>query len=97
MGNGMLLSPFCLLKLGLGRPRADDRLVIDGILYVLITGCRWMDMPIRYGSYKTAWKRLKRWQAEGVWDRIFKALESMRSHDRVAVDSSTVEAKKGEN
>jgi len=79
-----------------GRPRADDRRVINGILYVLITGCRWMDMPVRYGSYKTAWKRLKRWQAEGVWDRVFKALASMRSHDRVAVDSSTVEAKKGE-
>jgi transposase len=80
-----------------GRPRGDDRQVIDGILYVLITGCRWMDMPIRYGSYKTAWKRLKRWQAVGVWDRIFEALASVRSHDRVAVDSSTVEAEKGED
>jgi len=54
-------------------------------------------MPVRYGSYKTAWKRLKRWKAGGVWDRIFKALESMRSHGRVAVDSSTVEAEKGED
>ena len=28
-----------------GRPRADDRMVLNGILYVLTTGCRWMDMP----------------------------------------------------
>jgi transposase len=89
-----LIKPFLPPKARVGRPRADDRLTIDGILYVLTTGCRWMDMPIRYGSYKTAWKRLKRWQKEGVWDRIFKALESMRSYDRVAVDSSTVEAKR---
>jgi transposase len=66
-------------------------------LYVLITGCGWMDMPIRYGSYKTAWRRLKRWQEEGVWDRIFKALASMRGCERVSVDSSTIEAKKGES
>ena len=32
----------------------------------------WMDMPLEYGSYKTAWRRLKRWQTEMVWDRILK-------------------------
>jgi transposase len=56
-----------------------------------------MDMPLKYGSYKTAWKRLKKWQEEGIWDRIFKALASIRSHNRVAIDSFTIEAKKGEN
>ena len=35
-------------------------------------------MPLEYGSYKTAWKRLKKWQDEGVWDRIFRALASIR-------------------
>jgi transposase len=43
-----LLSPMARV----GRPRADDRLILNRILYVLvlITGCRWMHMPIRYGS-----------------------------------------------
>jgi len=88
-----LLTP----KSRVGRPRADDRMVLNSILYVLSTGCRWMDMPLKYGSYKTAWRRLKKWSDEGVWDRILKVLASVRSHDRVAVDSSTVEAKKGES
>ena len=26
-----------------GRPRDDDRNTVDGILYVLMSGCRWMD------------------------------------------------------
>jgi Putative transposase of IS4/5 family (DUF4096) len=26
-----------------GRPRADDRSTINGILYVLMSGCRWVD------------------------------------------------------
>jgi transposase len=56
-----------------------------------------MDMPLEYGSYKTAWKRLKKWQDEGVWDRIFRALASIREHGIVSVDSSTVEAKRGES
>ena len=57
-----------------GRPRADDRKTVNGILYVLITGCRWMDTPLRYGSYKTAWRRLKDWSREGAWSRILEAL-----------------------
>jgi hypothetical protein len=57
-----------------------------------------MDMSLEYGSYKTAWRRLKRWHddEEGVWDRILKELASIVEHKEVSVDSSTVEAKKGE-
>lgn len=30
-----------------GRPRADDRSTINGILYVLMSGCRWMDICLQ--------------------------------------------------
>jgi transposase len=42
-----------------GRPRADDRRTLNGILYVLRPGCRWRkDLPDRYGSSVTCWRRL---------------------------------------
>ncbi|MGC8961837.1 MAG: transposase [Candidatus Bathyarchaeia archaeon] len=87
-------------KAGTGRPRADDRHTMNGILYGLVTGCRWMDMPIRYGSYATAWRRLKRWRREGVWARVLEALmakgcyEGKLGLDKAAVDSSTLKAGK---
>jgi transposase len=65
-------------------------------MFLLLAVDGWMDMPLEYGSYKTAWRRLKRWQDEGVWDRILKELASIVEHKEVSVDSSTVEAKKGE-
>lgn len=40
-----------------GRPRANDRRTIDGILYILITGCRWQDLPREYGVPTTVWRR----------------------------------------
>jgi transposase len=92
-----VVRPFLPPMSKVGWPRADDRMVLNDILYVLTTGCRWMDMPLEYGSYKTAWRRLKKWQDEGVWDSIFRALASIREHGIVSVDSSTVEAKKGES
>ena len=86
-----------------GKPRADDRMVINGILYVLMSGCRWMDMPSKYGSYKTVWERHKKWiEKEGVWKNIMDSLVSrgyasglVKVDDDLAVDSSTVSAKKG--
>ena len=57
-----------------GRPRADDRRTLDGILYVLRTGCRWHDLPPSYGSAVTCWRRLAQWEADGTWERIWRAL-----------------------
>ncbi|MEM2405737.1 MAG: transposase [Candidatus Methanomethylicia archaeon] len=42
-----LIRPLLPPKAKTGRPRINDRLVINGILYVLVTGCRWMDIPIK--------------------------------------------------
>lgn len=57
-----------------GRPRADDRRTVEGILYVLRTGCRWQDLPREYGSAVTCWRRFVTWEADGTWARIWQAL-----------------------
>ena len=86
-----------------GRHRADDRNCINGMLYVLMSGCRWMDMPTKYGSYKTVWEQHKKWSVKGVWKNIMNSLVSrgyssgLIKIDDLSVDSSTVGAKKGGN
>lgn len=57
-----------------GRPRADDRRTLNGILYVLRTGCRWRDLPKQYGVSSTCWRRLERWLADGTWERVWRTL-----------------------
>jgi transposase len=85
-----------------GKRRADDRQTIDGILYVLKTGIPWNDLPDEYGDDVTAWRRLKRWDEEGVWKRIMDALVAkgysmgIIDMDSLSVDSDTIPAKKGE-
>ena len=54
-----------------GRPRADDREVVNGILYVLHTGCRWEDLPHDIqASPKTCNRRLLEYQRRRVWQRM---------------------------
>lgn len=61
---------------GRGRPRADDRLLVDGILWRLATGVPWRDLPERFGSWKTVYSRFRRWQRAGVWARVLAALQA---------------------
>jgi len=41
-------------------------IVLNGVLYVLTIGYRWIDMLVRYGSYKTAWDRFSKWSKAEV-------------------------------
>jgi transposase len=61
-----------------GRPRPDDRKVLNGIFFVLRTGTPWRDLPERYGPYTTVYNRFNRWAKAGVWLRIFEAWQ--RNH-----------------
>ncbi|MGQ0536309.1 MAG: IS5 family transposase, partial [Methanobacteriota archaeon] len=54
-----------------GRPWADNRGVFEGILWVLRTGARWRDLPEEYPSPATCWRRLNRWEQEGVWEDVW--------------------------
>lgn len=40
---------------------------------MLITGCRWQDVPREYGAPTAVWRHLKRWCEEGVGERILRA------------------------
>src|SRR5215470_16173297 len=42
-----------------GRPRADPRRCFEGILWILWTGAPWSELPARYGSPTTCWRRLR--------------------------------------
>jgi transposase len=59
-----------------GQPRLDDRKALTGILFVLKTGIPWQDLPqeMGCGCGMTCWRRLRDWKAEGIWEKIHKAL-----------------------
>jgi len=85
----------------MGRPRVDDRRCLNAILYVLITGCRWNDLPREYGHDSTAWRRLRQWARDGtllrLWRHLLRDLDlgGQIDWERCAIDGSYVKAKKG--
>lgn len=59
-----------------GRPNPDFRTVLNSILYVLITGCRWCDLPVgpQWAKRSTAHEWLGKWSESGVLDRMRKSM-----------------------
>lgn len=85
-----------------GRPRADLKEIVNGVLYVLSVGCRWRDMPHDYGvSYVTCYRYFQTWIKTGKLKKIFEFLKHQANrknylHWRNAyLDASVVKSKKG--
>lgn len=84
-----------------GRPFLPNRKVLSGIWYVVTSGIPWNDLPSRYGSGSTAWRRLKRWQRDGTWQKIWEQLlvildqRGILDWDHTVLDAADVVAKKG--
>lgn len=63
---------------GPGRKRHDARQPLHGLLFGLKTGWTWPEVPRRYGSLATCWRRFGAWAKDGPWARRWRVLLSQR-------------------
>ena len=97
-----LLPPFTPSPKG-GRPRVDDERALNGILFVLHSGIPWEELPqeLGFGSGMTCWRRLRDWQALGVWDELHRVLlaelhrAGVIDWSRASLDAASVASPRG--
>ncbi len=87
-GQWALIEPMIPLAAPGGRPRkAAARDLVDAILYFLRSGGSWRLLPHDLPPWQTVYYYLRRWQREGVWNRIHHALV-MADRERVGREAS---------
>ena len=70
-----LLKPRRLDRHGGGRPRKYElRRIVDGMLYVVKTGCQWRQMPVNFPPWQSVYQQFRAWRDGGVWECATKAL-----------------------
>jgi putative transposase len=61
---------------GPGRPRVNNRNVMDGIWHVLWTGCQWKSVEREWFGVSSSvlHERFQTWQKQGIFDKLFKKM-----------------------
>ena len=86
-----------------GRPRIEPRACLEGILWVLLTGARWKDLPSHFPSKSTCHLRFTGWVKSGVfhraWKRLLRKLDALKgvNWEECFGDGTFSSAKKGGN
>ena len=86
---------------GRGRPPADTREVLNGVLWILRTGAQWRELPSKYPPYRTVHGRFQQWVRSGQLERALRVLaERLRQEGKLDpgegfIDGSFAAAKKG--
>lgn len=84
-----------------GRPAISFRVIFNGILYVLRTGCQWKAAPRCFGSGSTLHRRFQQWVGLGVFEMSWVVM--LEEYDRLhgiqwrwqSLDSASVKAPVG--
>jgi transposase len=75
-----------------GGARADDRRVLNGVLWRLRAGAPWTSIPERYGPHTLCASRFGRWRTSGVWDEILAAVTKVYDGEVQIVDSASAKS-----
>jgi len=84
-----------------GRPRRDEREVMNGVLWILRSGARWSDLPERFPPYQTCHRRFQEWVRSGKLKRVLETLAAdLHSRGKLDlsecfIDGTFIVAKKG--
>src|SRR6266536_5475897 len=78
---------------GRGRPWADPRAVLNGVLWILRTGAPWHDLPRRYPPYQTCHRRFQQWQRSGRLELLLQRLaQDLRDRGKLDLSEAFVDA-----
>ena len=69
------IRPYLPAEAKTGRPREHGwRLILNGVFYVLQSGCSWRMLPRELPPWKTVYHYFRLWQKDGTWERLNRLL-----------------------
>jgi len=83
--------------IGRGRPPKDNRLMLNGMIWIDRTGAQWRELPLCYGPWQSVYARFRKWKKEGVWECVFKALTIDFDPENLSLDSTCAKVHQSSN
>ena len=80
-----------------GRPRKDNRIMLNGMLWVNHSGAQWRQLPKRYGPWQSVYSRFAKWCEDGIWEGVFSELSQDIDRENLSIDSTCVKVHESSN
>lgn len=75
-----------------GRTGFDNRMSLEGMIWVARCGSPWRDLPYQFGDWNSVYWRFRRWARSGVFDRLFASVLPERDLTSLMVDGTFAKA-----
>ena len=80
-----------------GRPRKDNRNMLNGMLWIVHSGAQWQELPEVYGPWQSVYVRFAKWRDDGTLEAVFRALSADMDMDNLSLDSTCVKIHESAN
>lgn len=74
-----------------GRSGDDNRRFLDAVVWIARTGAPWRALPPDLGRWNSVFQRFNRWSRDGVWQRLFEAVQDP-DMEWLLLDSTSIRA-----
>ena len=80
-----------------GRPRIDNRTMLNGTLWMNHGRAKWRKLTERYGPWQSVYARFAKWRKDGVWENIFAELSQDVDTENLSIDLTCVKVHESSN
>ena len=80
-----------------GRPRKDDRVMLNGMLWIVRSGAQWRELPEVYGPWQSVYARFAKWRDDGTLEAIFRVLSEAADRENLSIDSTCIKVHESAN
>jgi putative transposase len=71
------IKEFFEKKKGRGRPQEIElRRIVNGVLFVLVSGCQWRSLPKCYPPWQSVYYHFRKWTQSGLWKQLHACLRA---------------------
>ena len=72
-------------------------MMLNGMLWILRTGYQWRELPECYRSWQSVYARFRKWQKDGIFEKIFRELNLDADMEYICIDSTSAKVHESAN
>lgn len=80
-----------------GRPRKDNRTMVNGMLWIARSEAQWRELPEAYGPRQSVYARFAKWCDDGTLEMVFRVLSADADMENLSINSTCIKVHESAN